>query len=216
MRTLWVLALFVLPFGMAYGVAATEAGITPAQAVLMSALVFTAIVQFAAIDFLSAPVAFFSLGLVALALSGRHVVMSAALSKSINELPIGQRLLTLAFLSDANFAEAQVRAQNGRADPGLVLGGGLVLWIAWLIGTAIGAYAGNLLGDTDAYGFGAVLLTFFAATLLQMARQSRGMVLPVLIAMIVGVVTLPLLPMGWNILLAAPIGGVIAVMTDRE
>ena len=216
MRKLSIVALFVIPFGIAFGVAATEQGLTPGQALIMSAVVFTAIVQFAILDFLSPPIALFSLSLVALALSGRHVVMGAALSKSINELPLGKRLLTLAFLSDAPFAEAQTTAKNGRSDPGIVLGGGLVLWLAWLLGTAIGAYGGALLGDTDAYGFGAVLLSFFAATLLQMTRRSQGMLLPVLVAMAVSAFTLPFLPMGWNILLAAPIGGAIALMTHRE
>ncbi len=81
MRRLLPVSLFVAPFGIAFGIAATEQGLVPIQATVMSVFVFTATAQFAALDFLNEPVAFASLFLVVLALSGRHVIMGAALSR---------------------------------------------------------------------------------------------------------------------------------------
>ncbi len=216
MRRLLPVSLFVVPFGVAFGVSAVDHGIGPVQATLMSLLVFTATAQFAALEFLDEPVAFGSLFLVVLALSGRHVVMGAALSRWVNRLPIAKRLATLMLLSDANFADTQPLLQKGESDLGVLLGGGAIMWIAWTASTALGAFGGDLLGDTDAYGFGAVMVCFFAATVVGMLRASSGLVLPTAVAMAVSAITLPLLPTGWNIILAAVIGGSLAAVFHVE
>lgn len=213
-RRLAPICLFVAPFGIAFGIAATENGLGPIQATVMSALVFTATAQFAALDFMNDPIALFSLGLVVLALSGRHIVMGAALSRWINRLSLGQRLITLSVLSDANFADAQRSLQHGGADLGPLFGGGLALWSTWVASTALGAFGGNILGDTEAYGFGAVMLCFFAATVTGMVRASKGLILPVVVSMAVSALTLPYLPTGWNIILAALVGGTIAAIRN--
>jgi len=212
MRRLVPVSLFVIPFGVAFGIAGTEQGLSPLQATAMSAFVFTATGQFAALDFLGEPIAFVSLGFVTLALSGRHVIMGVALSRWVNRLPIGKRIATLAFLSDANFADSLPLFQRGNSDVGTLLGGGVMLWLTWIFGTALGAFGGDLIGDTDALGFGAVMLSFFAATVAGMLRVSPSLIVPVLVAMIVSVVALPLLPTGWNIILAAIVGGTSAVI----
>lgn len=216
MARLLPICLFVVPFGIAFGIAATEGGIGPVQATAMSAFVFTATAQFAALDFLQEPVAYFSLGLVALALSGRHLIMGAALAQWINRLPAGKRFVVLMFLSDANFADTQMLLQRGETDLGPLLGGGLMLWITWVGSTAAGAFGGNLLGNTEAFGFGVVMLCFFAATAFGMVRSTLSLLLPVIVAVVASAITLPYLPNGWNIILAALLGGGVAALRHAE
>ncbi|MEO0978395.1 MAG: AzlC family ABC transporter permease [Pseudomonadota bacterium] len=216
MTRLLPICLFVIPFGIAFGIAATERGIGPLQATAMSGFVFTATAQFAALDFLQDPVAFFSLGLVALALSGRHLIMGAALAKWVNQLPAGKRFLTLMFLSDANFADTQTLLQRGETDLGPLLGGGLLLWVTWVGSTSVGAFGGDLVGDPEAFGFGVVMLCFFAATALGMVRSTPSLTIPVLVAISISAVALPYLPNGWNILLAAILGGCAAAWRHAE
>ena len=215
-RRLLPICVFIVPFGIAFGVAATERDLSPAQAILMSLFVFTATAQFAALDFLTEPVAYLSLGLVVAALSGRHVVMGAALSRWVNALPPARRFATLMFLSDANFADCISGIRNGDKDIGTLLGGGLVLWVTWVASTALGALGGHRLGDTNAYGFGVVMVCFFAATVTEMLRESFGRTGPVVAASVVSVVSLPVLPAGWNIILAAVVGGFVAVLIGDE
>ncbi|MET1412173.1 AzlC family ABC transporter permease [Roseibium sp. HPY-6] len=216
MRRLLPVSLFVVPFGIAYGVAATEQGLGPFQTIAMSALVFTATAQFAALDFLEEPIAYLSLGLVVLALSGRHIIMSAALSKWINQLPVKRRLATLAFLSDANFADFHTSLQREKTDLGVLFGGGVTLWLAWVGSTATGAFGGDLFGETDHLGFDVVMICFFAATVFGAVRRSQTLFLPVLSAMAVSALTYPYMPTGWNIILAAFVGGAVAVMLHAE
>lgn len=67
MRRLMPVSLFVIPFGVAFGIAAVEQGLSPVQATAMSFVVFTATAHFAALDFLNEPIAFVSLFFVVLA-----------------------------------------------------------------------------------------------------------------------------------------------------
>lgn len=216
MGRLFPLSVFVVPFGIAFGIAATEQGLGPVQATVMSALVFTATAQFAALEFLGEPVAFLSLGLVVLALSGRHIVMGAALSTWVNQLPIGSRLATLALLTDASFAHCQTLLRRGDGDLGPLLGGGLMLWLAWVASTAAGAFGGDLVGDTEAYGFGVVMLCFFAATVFGVLRDSTSLVPSAIVAMGVSASTISILPTGWNIILAALVGGVVCLFVHAD
>lgn len=213
MARLLPICVFVAPFGVGFGIAAVEQGLSPMQAVVMSLVVFTATAQFAALDLLVEPIGYLSLFCIVLALSGRHVIIGAALSKWVNQLPIHTRIATLMFVSDANFADAQPLLHRGETDLGVFLGGGLMLWLTWVFSTALGAFAGDVLGDTDAYGFGAVMLCFFAATAVGMVRKTPRLAIPAVVAMAVSAGSVTLLPMGWNIILAALVGGFLAAAT---
>ena len=215
MRRLLPFGVFVIPFGVAYGIAATEAGMSPLQASVMSAFVFTAVAQFAALDFAGEPTAYVTMGLVALALSGRHIVMGAALSRPVNQVPPLQRLATLAFLNDANFADVQSRKASEGVDVGALFGSGFVLWLIWTAGTALGAYGGDVIGDAEAFGFHVVMSCFFAGTVVAMLRPSLHLIPAVIAAVAISVLTEPYLPTGWNVILAAIVGGLISILPRR-
>ncbi|MEL6236089.1 MAG: AzlC family ABC transporter permease [Pseudomonadota bacterium] len=215
LRQLLPISLFVVPFGLAFGIAATEQGLGALQATVMSVLVFTAVAQFAALEFLTEPVAYVSLGLVVLALSARNIILGATLARWINPLPPGKRLLTLAFLTDANFSVAHSDLQRGETDLGPFLGGGIALWTAWVAGTALGAY-GDLIGNAEAFGVSAAMPCFFAATVVGTLRSTSGLMVPVACAIAVSALTYPVLPTGWNIILAALVGGALSLLTNDK
>ncbi|MGF1476494.1 MAG: AzlC family ABC transporter permease [Geminicoccaceae bacterium] len=210
-RRLFPIAIFVIPFGIAFGVAAVEAGLSAFQAITMSGLVFSGAAQFAALDFWTSPIAFGSLALVALALNARHVIMGAALAPWVNELPLAKRLLVLTFLSDANFADSQPAFKSGERDVGVLLGGGLILWTNWIAGTAIGAAGGSLIGEPETFGVDVVMVCFFAAVVVGQLND-RTMILPAIVAAVVSIASLAWGPTGWNVILAAFSGGLAATI----
>ncbi len=216
MKQLIPICIFVFSYGIAFGVAATEHGLEPYQAILMSAFVFTATAQFAALDFLTEPVAFLSLAFVTLALGGRHIIMSAALSRWINQLPKGKRFTTLFFLSDPNFAVSQSMLQTGEREIGPLLGGGVLLWLTWVTSTALGSLGSGIVGNTEVYGFSVIMPCFFAATATNIVRGSAHLMLPVSVAMAIAVASYSFLPLGWNIILAAVVGGCISALSYGE
>lgn len=213
MRRLLPISAFVIPFGIAFGVAASEQGLSAAQSIVMSALVFSGTAQFASLDFWREPVAFVSLALVVLALNGRHVIMGSALSPWVNRLPLVRRLFVLGFLSDPNFADSQLALREGERDLGILLGGGVILWLVWLAGTAIGALGGRALNDLETFGLDVVMVCFFGAVMAAQLRVPSN-VAPIIVASGIAVLTLEWLPAGWNIILGALAGGAMALVTN--
>ncbi len=211
MRSLLSISIFVIPFGIAFGVAATEQCVTSIQAIAMSILVFSGAAQFASLELWHKPIAFGSLALIVLAVNARHVVIGAALSPWVNALPIEKRVLTLGFLSDPNFADSQPAFKSGERDIGRLLGGGLILWINWVIGTTIGVLAGARIGDPEFFGLDVVMVCFFAATFTGQL-ENRSTIVPALTASAVAVLSLNIVPAGWNIILAAIAGGIAGVI----
>ena len=215
MRRLIPVAVFVIPFGIAFGVAAIDRGMSPTQAVAMSALVFSGTAQFASLDFWHEPVAFLSLGLVVLALNGRHIIMSAALSPWVNRLPFSRRLAVLSLLSDANFADTHGALKEGAYDLGPLLGGGIVLWATWVTETTVGVLGGSLLGHPETYGIDVVMVCFFTAVVAGHLRKVSN-IMPVIVAGTVAALTLEWLPLGWNIILAALAGALTSVFRNAR
>lgn len=205
-RRILPVSVFVVPFGVAFGAAAIDRGLTPAEAIAMSATVFAGASQFAAIDLWGSPMPFLSVALVVLAVNARHLILGAALSPWLNPVPPRRRFLALAFLTDANFADSRAAFANGARDAGILLGGGIVLWATWLVGTATGALLGNAIGALDRWGIDVVMVAFFAALVVG-GLSSRAQVPPVAIAVVVAVATLDVLPTGWNVVVAALAGG---------
>ncbi len=212
-RRLLPIALFVVPFGIAFGAAAVAHGLAPYQAIAMSASVFAGAAQFAALDMFADPLPFLSLAMVVLAINARHLILGAALSRWVNNLSGGKRLLSLSVLSDANFAEAHRAFKCGEEDVGILLGGGLVLWANWVAGTAIGALAGSSIGNLDRFGIDVVMAAYFAAAVSTEMRDRRS-VPPLAIAALIAVTTADAVPAGWNIIAGALAGGLTGMLTN--
>lgn len=205
------LSVFVFPFGVAYGVAAIESGLTADQALVMSLVVFAGASQFAVLDLWQSPLPFLSLALVVLAVNARHFILGAAISPYVNPLPARHWFGSLVLLSDLNFADTYQAIAKGNRDIGQLFGGGLALWSVWAIATAVGVFAGALLGELERFGVDVVMAGAFAALAVGMIPNFKALV-PVVIACGVAVITLPVLPTGWNIIAAALAGGVAGVL----
>ncbi|MEM7170530.1 MAG: AzlC family ABC transporter permease [Pseudomonadota bacterium] len=215
-RALGPIAVFILPFGIAFGVAAIEKGMTAAQALAMSVLLYSAAAQFASLEYWPAGFPSLALALTIAAVSARMVIMGAALSPWSNEIPRKERLPAFFFLSDPNFADSFQSFQAGERDLGRLVGGGFILWIAWILGTAFGAAAGAQFGDLDLFGVDVLMAAYFTTMIvgpwLRESSVVRAVVqaLPLIIAAsAVAVVGDMVLPAGWNIVAAALVGGAI-------
>ena len=116
----------------------------------------------------------------------------------------------LLLLSDANFAYAMSARDRGETDAGILFGSGLIMWIMWIASTAVGAFAGSLLGDLSRFGFDAVMVAYFTAVI---AGQWKGRadLLPWIAAAAVAVIGTYVLPPGWHIIAGALTGGAIGV-----
>jgi 4-azaleucine resistance transporter AzlC len=204
------LAAFTLPFGIAFGVAASARGISPDTSVFMSAAIYAGASQFAILDLWHAPLPLAMLALTVFAVNARLIVLGAALAPWLLKVPLAPRLMALLSLNDASFAHAVSARSRGELDAGILFGSGAAMWMMWVASTALGALAGSLLGDVSRFGFDAVMVAYFAAVVAGQWK-GRGDAAPYAVAAAVAVGGTYVLPPGWHIIAGALAGGLVGV-----
>ena len=81
----------------------------------------------------------------------------------LRDLPPARRYGVMVVASDANWAQAMHAFARGERGLGLLLGGGLALWLFWVAGTWLGTQAGGLLADPRRWGLDMVMGCFLLA-----------------------------------------------------
>ncbi|UZD66764.1 AzlC family ABC transporter permease [Marinobacter sp. AN1] len=205
------ISLFVVAFGAAFGLAAVQEGLEPLQALLMSVTVFAGASQFAAVDMWGTEVSLVPLLAVVFAINSRHLLMGASLYPVLRELPPVKRYGVLLLLTDANWAVAAQDYQNGRKNLEVIVGGGLVLWLAWVIGTILGVYFGGLLKEPQALGLDMVLGCFLLAMALGGKKSPRTLVAWI-VASLAALAAWRWLPPNIHVVVGALAGGVVGFL----
>ncbi|WP_336366160.1 AzlC family ABC transporter permease [Marinobacter sp. C2H3] len=209
------ISLFVVAFGMAFGLAAVQDGLSPLQSILMSVAVFAGASQFAAVDLWGATVPILPLVAVVFAINSRHLLMGAALYPMLREVSPGKRYALLLLLTDANWAVAAQDYQNGRRNLEVILGGGAVLWLAWALGTSLGVYFGGLLQHPKAFGLDMVLGCFLLAMALG-GRKTPRILVAWLVAALASLAAWRWLPANTHVVAGALAGGVVGLFWTEQ
>ena len=170
------ISLFVVAFGAAFGLAAVQKGLGPLESLLMSTMVFAGASQFAAIDMWGAEVSVIPVMVVVFAINSRHLLMGASLYPMLKDVAPAKRYGLILLLTDANWAVSAQEYQSGKRNLEVILGGGLVLWLAWIVGTWLGVYFGGLLQNPKSLGLDMVLGCFLLAMALGGKRNPRVLV----------------------------------------
>lgn len=202
------ISLFVVAFGAAFGLAATQKGLEPLQALLMSATVFAGASQFAAVGMWGSEVSLIPLIAVVFAINSRHLLMGASLYPMLRDLSPGRRYGILILLTDANWAVSAQEYQSGKRNLEVILGGGLVLWMAWIVGTWLGVYFGGLLQNPKALGLDMVLGCFLLAMALG-GKKSPRILVAWTVAAFSSLAAWHWLPPNTHVVVGALAGGVI-------
>ncbi len=184
---------------LSFGVLARDAGFSAVAAIVMSAIVFAGSAQFAAISIVAAGGGVgAAIGAAAL-MNSRFLPMGIALAPSLRGGAV-TRAAQGQTVVDASWVMANQGAV--RFDRHFLFGATAAQYVTWVGGTAVGALAGGLLGDTQALGFDAVFPAFFLALLLPELRdvRARGVALA---GGLIALVLVPLAPPGIPVLAAS-------------
>ena len=104
--------LVVMPFGMLFGVVATEAGMNLVQTMGFPVLVTPGAAQFTAIQLITEHAPTFVVIASALAVNLRMAMYSASLAPYLGELPLNLRAVAAYFLFDQTYAVSLTRYEN--------------------------------------------------------------------------------------------------------
>lgn len=149
---IWPIMVAATPIGLLFGALCAAKGLSPAEATLMSILVFAGGAQFAAVELWTYPVPVATLIFSTLLINARHVLMGASLAPKLGRFSLPQRFAGLYFLTDESWALAERRAQQAPLTPAYWFAVAALLPVAWVGSTLIGAMAGSLMGDPQRIG----------------------------------------------------------------
>ena len=138
----------IVPWGIVTGVAMVSAGLTQAQSVAMSVLVFAGTAQLAVLPLLVAKAPLWVMVTTGLVVNLRYVIYSAVLAPHFEHLPRRWRVLLSYITVDGVFAlfAGRYRPDDGnRHKHWNFLGGSLVMWCAWQLSSGIGIFAGAMI-----------------------------------------------------------------------
>ena len=199
-RVIAAFAVAVLVFGMTFGVLARAAGLSAFEAIAMSVLVFAGASQFAVVGALAAGsgawVALVAGALLNLRLFALALAVAPGLSRRASVRTLQSYLVT-----DETAAVAARR--DGSIDVDRFVRAGLWIGAAWIVGTAVGAFGGNLIRDPLQWGLDAAFPGGFIALLAPRLREdSTARKIAVLGALVCLALT-PFVPLGVAPLIAS-------------
>jgi len=201
-------------YGISFGVLAVASGLSPAQACVMSMLVFTGASQFAFVGVLAG-------GGGALAAMGPAVMLAvrnAAYGLSLTSiLParLRDRALSAHLVIDETTAMARAQSDPDAARRAF-LATGVSVWVFWNAGTLAGALLGGGIGDPRTLGLDAMFPAAFLALLAPQLRRPGAPVAAVA-GVAIALALVPFTPAGVPIIaaLAGVVPGVLAAKGVR-
>jgi 4-azaleucine resistance transporter AzlC len=192
------LALGPILFGLSFGVFAETAGMSGLSAVVMSATTFAGSAQFAAASVLDSGGTALAAIAAALLLNARYVGMSIAVA-AIFPGRRARRLAESQLIVDESWA---LSGRSGRFQWPILVGAGLLLYVLWVMSTALGAILGSTLADPESIGLDAAFAALFLGLAMPYVRGRRAVGASVIAALIT-LTLLPIAPAGVPFVAAA-------------
>ena len=208
------IALSVLPWGFAFGVA-SQPVVSASKGMVMSGYICSGTAQFVALGMWHHPLAIPSMLLAVFAINARYLLQGMTLAPWMSELPAWQRWGTLYFLSDGCWAASLKRFESGNTDIGHLFGGCVTVYLAWLLSTACGLVLPADRVDAKAWGLdfaiSAALIAFAGAR-----WPGRRSLLPWVVAIVAALISLRIFGGSWYMLIGGVAGATAGALNDER
>ncbi len=210
----WPICLGYVPIGMAFGVLAQKAGLTPLHIGLMSILVFAGSSQFIAVSMLSAGASAPAIIATTFVVNLRHVLMSSALAVYLRAAHRGLLALYAYGVTDESFAVNLPRFRSGawRLPQALVVNHSANL--TWCVSTVAGGLGGRFIPE-GALGIDYALIAMFICLLIYQLRR-RIHLLTAMMAGLTAVALALVIPGNSYIVIASVAAATAGVVIQRR
>ena len=175
------ICLGYLSVSFAFGIFATDSGLSIYEALLISMFNVTSAGQQAAVPIIAGFGSFIELALTQLVINLRYALMSVSLSQRMGSSVRTRDRFLIAFVNtDEVFAVSSAK----NADVGRLYLFGLILtpYLGWSLGTLFGAIAGNILPAIVVSALGIAIYAMFVAIVVPFAREGAAPLIAVLTA----------------------------------
>ncbi|NOD98687.1 branched-chain amino acid ABC transporter permease [Ruegeria sp. HKCCD6228] len=204
-----------VPFGLLFGVFATEAGLTLVQTMAFTSTVFAGAAQFAALQLLQDNTPTVIIIISALAVNLRMAMYSASLTPYLGSAPMWQRAFAAYLTVDQSYACSIVRFEK---EPDLSVPQRMAYFVGsvtpitplWILSTYLGAVLGAQIPESWALDF-ALPITFLA--MIGPMMRTFAHVVAALVAITVSLLTV-IIPFNLGLLIAGCAGMVAGAQAE--
>lgn len=200
-------------YGLGFGAVSVASGLSVAQTCALSLLMFTGASQFALVGVVAAGGAPLSGAATALMLGSRNTLYGLRMAPLL-QWRGWRRVAAAHVLIDESTAMSVGRATT-RDTRLAYLATGISVFVLWNLATAVGAVAGEAVGDPRALGLDAAVGAAFLALLWPRLRDSRN----VLVAVLAAAVALSVVPVtapGVPVLAAGGVAVLVGALGRRQ
>jgi 4-azaleucine resistance transporter AzlC len=144
-------------FGIVYGLAAREAGVSAIEALAMSLIVLSGAAQFAAVGLIAQGASWPTIVLLTALLNARHLLYSAALAPWLAGRPRRERAAMAHVLTDETFGLSIAHFRRlGRLDVWGYWVAAAFVCLPWPVATVVGVLGGQVIPDPTRLGLDVV------------------------------------------------------------
>ncbi len=210
------LTIGVLVYGITFGLLALGAGLSVVEALLMSATVYSASAQVAAVGAITQGAGLLLCVSTVVLLNARYLLYGATLRPWLGGVPPAGAYGSLYLLGDGNWLLSMKARAAGEDDAGYVLGSGLATFVPWLAGTLLGGVVGHWIPGPRELGLDFLLVAFCAAMMVAMLRAQASNLWPAAAALVAAVAADRWAPPGWAVVAAGLAGAAMAAWRHRD
>ncbi|WP_051226996.1 AzlC family ABC transporter permease [Butyrivibrio sp. MC2013] len=176
-----------LAVSFAFGIAASEKGLSTIQAVVMSFTNVTSAGQYASLDSIRDNVSLLEMALLQLIINLRYLLMSTALTQKLDQKTSILHRMGIAYgVTDEIFAMSVL--VKGQLSPFYSYGLIAVSLAGWTFGTFLGAFAGQVLPTLVIACLGLAIYGMFIAIIIPPARERKSVMAVVAASMLLSLV----------------------------
>ncbi len=170
------IVLGYVPLGLAFGLAASQIGMTPFMVGCMSTISYSGAAQFIAVAMLgvgSSPLSVVTTGLV---VNLRHILMSASVAPFLSGWKRWQQVWFGYIMTDESYAVAFSHFLVEPAHPAYGITLAQSAQCSWIVSSVIGACLGEVIENPQAWGLDYALAGMFIGLIVPMAFKREGFV----------------------------------------
>lgn len=203
-----------LSVSFGFGILAVQSGLSVWEAAAVSLFNLTSAGQVAGVGIIASGGSIVEMVLAQLTINLRYSLMSLSLSQKLDKsFNTPRRLIASYGITDEIFAVSY--SQPFDIDPWYMYGLIFISTVGWVVGTVLGACAGDLLPADVTNALALMLYGMFLAIILPPARKERAVMLAVIIAAALSCIIyflLPFISAGFSVMICAVISAVICAL----
>jgi len=210
------IAIGYFPVAIAFGLLAERTGLSIAETVMMSAIVFAGAAQYMSLSLIAAHVGAWEIIMTTFIVNIRHFLMSASLNEKVEKDSIWKKALYGFGVTDETYAVAAVRQEMVTAP--YMFGLCSMAYSSWVINSGIGYIVGENLPAFLQESMGIALYALFIGLLVPSLKKHRKIIVLALLSAVINSVLLTTgrLSIGWSIALSSLFSSVVVECIFRK